>query len=288
MARTGQDQTGPSPHPALGLHWGKSQKQQQKEKCGAFSRLLGLHSGGTRIAGSIAESTCRAACTQAGRCRVRGMVVLPALSDVRSHPPWVRSAASLPHCVCTPCDSSAAWAVLLCCCTVKTGKIFCWDNRWDKALPETPHAKATLNNKREFRWTKQVYAVNSVVWTTSQPFSTSTLCVVGPKGFLRSNPNAWAWPYEAKNLHRNCTWNSFSFISFRNTFFEIPSALPSNNVEVNTCGKEQRYYRADSSLPFIASYSCSHLYHKFKAWVETLSLSDKDFALHIKKTHSHF
>jgi len=59
---------GPSPHPALGLHWGKIQKQQQKEKHRAFNRLPSPDGRGTRIVGSPAASPCHAACTQAGRC----------------------------------------------------------------------------------------------------------------------------------------------------------------------------------------------------------------------------
>lgn len=142
----------------------KSRNTGKREKHGAFNRLPSPDSGGTRIVGSTAKSTCRAACTQAGRCRAcshhccgmasKGQhvpVFLSALSDVHSHPSQVRSAGSLSHHVCTLCDSSVARAFMLYCYTVKTVKVFCWDNSQYKALPENPQAKATLNNKREFR-----------------------------------------------------------------------------------------------------------------------------------------
>lgn len=64
-----QNQVGPSPNPALGLHWRKSQEHQQKEKHSAFKRLLCLDGGGARTVGSTVESTCHAACTQVGRCK---------------------------------------------------------------------------------------------------------------------------------------------------------------------------------------------------------------------------
>lgn len=136
MACWGQNLVG---HLVLGLHWGKIQKHQEKEKKhGAFNRLLGLDSGGTRTVGSTAKSTCRAACTQTGICGAcshhccgitdKGQnvpVFLPALSDVCSHPSQVWSAGSLSHHVCMLCDPSVAWAFMLCCYTVKTVRVFC-------------------------------------------------------------------------------------------------------------------------------------------------------------------
>lgn len=96
----GLKHVGQSPHPALGLHWGKIQKHQQKEKGGASNRLPSLDSGGTRIVGSTAKVTCCAACTWAGGCGAcsphccgtagKGRhvpVSLPARSDGCSHPP---------------------------------------------------------------------------------------------------------------------------------------------------------------------------------------------------------
>lgn len=164
MAWQRQNQVGPLLHPALRLCWGKIQKYQQKEKNSAFNRLPGLDRGGTRTVGSTAKSNCHAACTQAGRrgacshhccgiaCKGRCVpVFLSALSDAHSHPSRVRSAGSLSHHVCTLCDSSVAQAFMLYCYTVKTVKVFCWDNSQYKALTENPQAKATPNNKREFR-----------------------------------------------------------------------------------------------------------------------------------------
>lgn len=69
-----------------------------------------------------------------------------------------------------------------------------------------------------------------------------------------------------RKLHKHMLWNP---------------QCSSINVEVTKCSKEQRYYRADSSLLFIMLYSCSHLYHEFKAWTQTVT--DKNSALCIKE-----
>lgn len=44
---------GTSPHPALGLHWGKIQKHQQKKKHTAFNRLPGLDSRGPGLSAAL-------------------------------------------------------------------------------------------------------------------------------------------------------------------------------------------------------------------------------------------
>lgn len=132
--------------------------------CGMQWHFKGKHSTGCKLwtaegAGllaALARSTCCGGHRQAGGCPRRcgmagrarqGTVSLPAPPEVWSHPSPVWSAGSLRML----CDSRAARVFMLYCYTVKTVKLYCWDNSQCKALPGKPQGTATSNNNREFR-----------------------------------------------------------------------------------------------------------------------------------------
>lgn len=79
----------------------------------------------------------------------------------------------------------AACTFMLYCYTVQTGKSFLLRQQPVQSYQKDSKQKSARTTKENSGCTKQVYTINSVVWITYQPFSTSTLCALVPKGIRK-------------------------------------------------------------------------------------------------------
>lgn len=150
----GQNQAGPLLHPALALHWGKSRNTNKTREV--------VHSTGSSVwivegAGNVQNVPAVLLAPGgdvwgwfSGGCGMAGKgwhvaVLLPALLGISSHP-----AASLSPCVCMQWDS--VLPALSCSAVIQHKQgMFSAEATVSTKRPERPPAKATQNNKREFR-----------------------------------------------------------------------------------------------------------------------------------------
>lgn len=148
--------TTPTPCPCTAL--GEIQEYQQNQQSGAFNRLLGVDSGGSR---KCPKCACSAADTRLGHVRTvlstnaAGWQVKARMFLCFCLPSRV-SALSQPHAISSITLSlclHAVWLSVACtfmlyCYTVQTGKVFCWGNSQYKATRKTPSKSHPEQPKR--------------------------------------------------------------------------------------------------------------------------------------------
>lgn len=181
-------------HPALALHWGKSRNTNKTRKV--------VHSTGSLVwtvegAGNVQNVPAVLLAPGwdmwgrlSARCGIAGegshtflCFCLPSRVSALTQPGGRQQHHSLtvPACCVTQCRLH--FHALLLYSTNRES--FLLRQQSVQSYQNDPKQKPPRTTKENSGCTKQAYTVNSVVWITYQPFSTSTLCALAAKGIRK-------------------------------------------------------------------------------------------------------